>query len=1535
MRACAASPRFSGVLLAWMRAAVPDEKRRLAWAKLGVVTICFLLFAAGPVQGAGAPFVVHRGAELDAPENTMAALKKAIELGANTAEVDIRATKDNKLVLLHDDTIDRTTDGKGRVDEIEYEELKLYDVGSWFDESFRGERVPLLSEALRFGKANDLRFELDVKASGIETELLAEVKRCGMLDRVLFFPGEWGFDKLQQLEPRARRITSWPDYLKDDNRDNMVTGLLDGQRGVMVRYAQVAADVLWRIKPGRAPVVSASAARDEWDTDFAARPAMFLAVVQRRLPALAQGLASLPKRDLTTSAIVSALIRALKDEDATLSRQAALALGKLRETRAVGALVRCLSDERAMVRENAAWALGLVGGKKAGQALRGLLKDPDRDVRREAVLSLGRMKQKVSVQALIAVLLEDADIDVRADAARALGVMGDRRAVEALIAALADERNAGTGGRRNSYLWTYCVRSLGRLGDSRAAISLAKAVVDNPGWRSYVWNTRIEAARALSKLGKDGITPLLLSALKNEDVSVRASAAWALIRIGADAVGPVGRMLKDENAFVRERAAWVTGWLGDERAVELLIQLLKDAEPDVRRTTAWALGRIGSARAIVPLKAIQADPDPAVRKNAAEALERITAASGRRAHNSEKPVVANPRDNLLANAGFERDADNDNFPDGWTIMQKPERWDWGILRSQEGVGLAADAAHRGAKSLKMWGNDFAAVSQKINVEPGSFYKVTAYCKTSGLKPMSAQLLVQTFPKKGSYIDYKRYKKVYHRAPNGQWALLEKLIQAEDTSERPAEALSVSLLLTDGKRGTAWWDDVSVVEIPEREARRLMEQRAPKIRCLVKGHPRLLFTKKDIPRLRAQAKGAHARLWESILSWPKAKLPAEPLFIPGSVMEHRGATHRSVRQARRPIEVLSVAYAVSKDEATGNLAKEWLLAMCKWGPLGTDHGAGLGRGEFMAAASFGYDCLHDYLSPEDREIVRDRLARETRLLYGQLVLTDEWDRLGLCTLQVNNVSILVGSMGAAALALLGEVPEAEHWLLEAIEAVQGVLDATRRDGGWGESVEYCQYEMTHCLYFIEALRRVTGIDMYDHPGLRKLGHFMLYTLCPGGKTHAVFGDDASGGSNSGGHHIALRLASEYRNSYLQWYGPPSYPFWCGASYGFLWYDPAVKPKFPGDLPSASCQFRDIGWAMLRSGWGDNNILMSFVCGPYVGGHTNNDDNAFALYVGDKVMARETRWGEHETWKHNTILVDGKGSNRGADSFLAEFIESPYYDCVVGDASTAYPKLLTKFLRHVVFMKPDYFVIFDELVAPKPSRFDWLLHPDVAEAEVEAGSITLHNDGARLAVRMLSPQHVACDTASPEGYRNKNPMLKLRPEQKLSRVNFLTVLYPRIAGDTAPIPPIRRIDSEGAIGLTLKRNGTTDIVLFALGEDGISYEGIETDGSKCAITRNEKGFVERFAVHNAKRLTVRGTELFGCTSVATAALGTNGRTFRGTLQLSHSGTVRVHCPHEPASVRVDDTAEGFSYDNARQQVVLQLRFGVWRIAISGHD
>lgn len=132
----------------------------------------------------------HRGASGYYPENTMSAFQEAVKQKADGIELDVHLTKDGYLVVCHDETLNRTTNGKGFIKQYDLYELKQLDAGSWFDKKFKGEKIPLLEEAIDLVKKSNMELNIEIKAGsifypGIEEKVLKMIDKYGIRDKVI------------------------------------------------------------------------------------------------------------------------------------------------------------------------------------------------------------------------------------------------------------------------------------------------------------------------------------------------------------------------------------------------------------------------------------------------------------------------------------------------------------------------------------------------------------------------------------------------------------------------------------------------------------------------------------------------------------------------------------------------------------------------------------------------------------------------------------------------------------------------------------------------------------------------------------------------------------------------------------------------------------------------------------------------------------------------------------------------------------------------------------------------------------------------------------------------------------------------------------------------------------------------------------------------------------------------------------------------------------------------------------------------------
>ncbi|MBI2902900.1 MAG: glycerophosphodiester phosphodiesterase, partial [Candidatus Methylomirabilis oxyfera] len=153
--------------------------------------------------------VAHRGASAMAPENTMVAFEKAVELGADVIELDLHVSQDGELIVIHDYTLDRTTDGRGPVHQRSLAELTRLDAGRWFGEGFAGQRIPTLAEVLdRFARKVPLALEIKAGSTffpGIEERVVSALRRHAAIDQAAVASFDHhALRRLKEIEPTIR-----------------------------------------------------------------------------------------------------------------------------------------------------------------------------------------------------------------------------------------------------------------------------------------------------------------------------------------------------------------------------------------------------------------------------------------------------------------------------------------------------------------------------------------------------------------------------------------------------------------------------------------------------------------------------------------------------------------------------------------------------------------------------------------------------------------------------------------------------------------------------------------------------------------------------------------------------------------------------------------------------------------------------------------------------------------------------------------------------------------------------------------------------------------------------------------------------------------------------------------------------------------------------------------------------------------------------------------------------------------------------------
>jgi glycerophosphoryl diester phosphodiesterase len=181
----------------------------------------------------------HRGASRFAPENTLAAFSAALDRGALAIELDVHLSLDGRVVVIHDDYVDRTTEGTGPVSRLAYDDLQRLDAGSWWSARFAGERVPLLEEVIELTQGKAV---LHVELKGPVAEVLAPevvtiVRRLGASHRVVVMTFDLGAAlAAREAAPELAVLATVGGTLEDQLSFVQATGLA-GLNQAVTRWA--------------------------------------------------------------------------------------------------------------------------------------------------------------------------------------------------------------------------------------------------------------------------------------------------------------------------------------------------------------------------------------------------------------------------------------------------------------------------------------------------------------------------------------------------------------------------------------------------------------------------------------------------------------------------------------------------------------------------------------------------------------------------------------------------------------------------------------------------------------------------------------------------------------------------------------------------------------------------------------------------------------------------------------------------------------------------------------------------------------------------------------------------------------------------------------------------------------------------------------------------------------------------------------------------------------------------------------------------
>jgi hypothetical protein len=607
------------------------------------------------------------------------------------------------------------------------------------------------------------------------------------------------------------------------------------------------------------------------------------------------------------------------------------------------------------------------------------------------------------------------------------------------------------------------------------------------------------------------------------------------------------------------------------------------------------------------------------------------------------------------------------------------------------------------------------------------------------------------------------------------------------------------------------------------------------------HPRLMLRPEDVPPLRRRIlrepllRDVFDELRRQADTYLTKPLIPEPTVMARAhdpkTRQHWWPNRTTTIEALSVADTLAFVHLITREDRYGQAARRWILHTAGWSPSGptnlilNDEAAM----PFLYLLPRAYDWAYDALSDADREKVRRVMRVRCRTARAWLEGTQHMN----CPFESHN-NRLWHWLGESAICFYDELDEAPVWLDYALNYFFAIYPVWGgRDGGWHEGANYWNSYVYRSLYWMDVARSALQIEPLTKPYYQRVGDYALYVAPP----HAPVGGfgDLSYSPPGGDWRYAMEyFARRIRNPYWQWWAEQKGGGHERGIYGLLRLA-SSKPiaATPPDDLRRSKAFRGVGVAALHETLLDARQDVTFLLksSPYGRqSHGHNPQNTFVLCAyGDELLStcvyrdeHFSNWHKNWAWStraHNALLVDHQDQPKNTPSArgrIVAFKTTTRGDYVAGDATEAYPNV-ERFVRHVVFAKPDVIVILDDVRARRPATYQWMLHGLTAfNLDERSASARLERTHAGVRVTYLSPTTLRFRQW--DGY-DPEPQIKMPNQWHLEAgttdvrqdMLMLTVLCPyRI--DRRPSVAVERLESETAVGCAITSPGPKRLVVF---------------------------------------------------------------------------------------------------------------------------
>ena len=577
-----------------------------------------------------------------------------------------------------------------------------------------------------------------------------------------------------------------------------------------------------------------------------------------------------------------------------------------------------------------------------------------------------------------------------------------------------------------------------------------------------------------------------------------------------------------------------------------------------------------------------------------------------------------------------------------------------------------------------------------------------------------------------------------------------------------------------------------------------------VKRIPKEHPRLHFSPELVEEIRSDSEGRFDHLTKDVIKEAEEILVMnEPLFKePNPWDEYDDPSKayvdawRSMRPYTQRMVTSALAYLYTGEERFANEAKRRLMHFMTWdvdGPSSAIWPTELGM-DIAENCPPVFDWIYDVLSEKERNKCKEVLTARMNQISYDVHRSRPMETRPFSS----HPGRMVGFVVEGGIALAHEVEDVNDWLDYTLKLLWSTYPAWgHNDGGWHEGVSYWTGYMRRMFRVVAELDRL-NIPLKDKPFFQNTGYYGLYAAYPERPTRA-FGDSHEYPVGESQGQLMYNLSTIYQNPYFRWHANTLGIEHAQGREAFLYYDPGLKPRAPIDLLQSHA-FKDVGLVAMHSNMPepDENVTMMFQSNPFGAiSHNFACQNAFVIEAHGEPLAISTGSRQlhgsphHREWMwhtkaHNSILVDNQGQVIREDSSSGKIIhyeDKGDYVYTIGDATQAYGGRLKRFHRHILFIRPDRFIVIDDLkTSGSSSTFQWLLHsPTEIRVDRENHIIENRSGNVRLTSRFLAPddlefvQHTGFTPQVEDSTRWRNQFhLTASTRKPASSKQFVTIM-----------------------------------------------------------------------------------------------------------------------------------------------------------------